>query len=1038
MSTFPPLVLLTTVALVFQGCASVSTTSDLEQPHHGSSLVTHVARANVFTASNQENASLDADDRGNVIVAWDSRRQRGGQYGVFARKLNAAGQPLTPEVPVGDSSRSGAMRPAVAATRDGGAWIAWTLLGADGDAGSIMLQRFDRDLMPLTPEQVVNTVTSGHQHDAAAAVDGRGRVLVTWTTPTDAPGHSVVRARLFDDHGAPLGDEFPLSDDAAGRVETLVALAGLRGTEGGFVAAWADRGAGGATSDILMRRIRTDGVAQGPVVAVNAAPGMHIEPSVDVDNQGRITIAWMRGDGEGHDVVARRFDASGMPLGGEFLVARAAGDWLSGVSVASAPDGRFVVSWNRQRAGETHDLSVVKRTYDAMGTPSGPAVAAHEAPNGLQYLTIASPARRSVWSVVDLVGLAWSGEGGLDDSSGVHVTLVAPAGLMAETPSRNLMARAAGASEGVVAPIPPIWDPNFKPLPPPLPDPHPGPDFGFLGVNFTGWTPPDPEIAVGPNHIVQMTNGAIAFFDLAGNLLFQDEIEDSFGFWGAQGATGFVFDPECLYDPHSGRFFAMACERGTGSRSYYLLAVSDDSNPMGTWHKYRIDVTHVDNDIDSPNMAVDADVVYLTADFFGPDKYQVLMIEKAPLLSGGAINSREFTLIGASEQSIGIPITYDATAPAQYMIQSAETNTPNGITFSEVRMHAIRNQLTNPTRVTFDVAVPTYSYPNQPPQQGTSNRPFLFEPRFWSCMYVNGSLWAVHHVNSTRARARWYEFRMNGWPQSGQNPTLRQWGELDYGGGIHTFFPSIAADAQGNAVIFFSRSSTSEFISIGRAFRRHDDPLNTFRPMEFVKESTSPYTAANRWGDYSHVEPTPGVMGEFWGTHEWTDVPNGWRTWIAKVKTSTLVAATLTGFNVVLGGHLGGGLAQLTESDDDYLRTKSGFGTTFTDLHQLRLNVTASTAVTNPTRLKVTIESRISHASGTARVFLRNRNTGNFENVGAYAIGQTDLVHEIDNLDASRYVNNGVITLQVRHNVVVPVFAFRFDSFFDEIRIEVE
>lgn len=97
MSTFPPLVLLTTVALVFQGCASVSTTSDLEQPHHGSSLVTHVARANVFTASNQENASLDADDRGNVIVAWDSRRQRGGQYGVFARKLNAAGQPLTPD-----------------------------------------------------------------------------------------------------------------------------------------------------------------------------------------------------------------------------------------------------------------------------------------------------------------------------------------------------------------------------------------------------------------------------------------------------------------------------------------------------------------------------------------------------------------------------------------------------------------------------------------------------------------------------------------------------------------------------------------------------------------------------------------------------------------------------------------------------------------------------------------------------------------------------------------------------------------------------
>ena len=77
---------------------------------------------------------------------------------------------------------------------------------------------------------------------------------------------------------------------------------------------------------------------------------------------------------------------------------------------------------------------------------------------------------------------------------------------------------------------------------------------------------------------MEVTNGAIAFFSHTGTLLYQVTIAGSSGFWGAQGATGFVFDPEVTWDPHSGRFVAMACERGNGDSSYFLLAVSDDSN----------------------------------------------------------------------------------------------------------------------------------------------------------------------------------------------------------------------------------------------------------------------------------------------------------------------------------------------------------------------------------------------------------------------------------------------------------------------------
>ena len=46
------------------------------------------ARANEFTASAQAGTVVDIFENGDLLVAWDSRRQQGGQYGVYARVLN--------------------------------------------------------------------------------------------------------------------------------------------------------------------------------------------------------------------------------------------------------------------------------------------------------------------------------------------------------------------------------------------------------------------------------------------------------------------------------------------------------------------------------------------------------------------------------------------------------------------------------------------------------------------------------------------------------------------------------------------------------------------------------------------------------------------------------------------------------------------------------------------------------------------------------------------------------------------------------------
>ena len=399
-------------------------------------------------------------------------------------------------------------------------------------------------------------------------------------------------------------------------------------------------------------------------------------------------------------------------------------------------------------------------------------------------------------------------------------------------------------------------------------------DFGFCGVNFTGWTPPDPIIAAGLEHLVVMTNGAIAFFQKDGTKDFQDEIEDSYGFWGEVGATNFVFDPEVIYDPHTNRFMALAAERAPGSKSYFLLAVSGDTDPNGLWYKYRIDVTNLaGGDIDSPNIAVDTQAVYLSADFFtGGQKYLVYILEKEPLLSGSIGETRYMLITGS--QSYGLPVIY-GNPPAMYMIEHFEASTN-----TKIRLHAITDPLGTPQEETYDLDVPPYSPPEDPPQMGTSMRPETFDSRFWSCVWRDGSLWATHHQGSSRVMARWYEIKTNDWPSNGM-PELAQSGDIDPGPDIRTFFTAIAPDGYGNAAMCFARSSPYEYISIARCLRQADDPLGIMRDVVIVKNSSAPYNVG-RWGDYSGISCDPSDNITFWMHGEYTPGGDIWNTWISR------------------------------------------------------------------------------------------------------------------------------------------------------------
>jgi len=844
-------------------------------PHLAGDVV--AVQGNVFTSSSQSNTALATASDGRSALVWESKRQERGTFGIYARLFDSAGQPLSHELHMNTHLPRAQWHPAAQFSNDDTLWVAWESFAQDGSGSGIVARAFDVDGNPLNQEVPVNQYRDGDQTEVVLASAGASHVLAAWSSRDEAEDAGLgIRVRRLGVEAQ--GEEIVVSSPE-GAMDMRPSVAA---TANGFLVVWTRNLLDKSQSIVMGRALDDSGKpsAEAFVIAQQAKVDQ-IEIVAASNAKGQLALAWLRSTEGGYEVIAQTLDADFKPLTSPLVLATPQDGWKSGVSVAVAADGNVAVAYNHDVAPILRDdekpkanRSVLCQRFTRAGLPLDATPLALTTSGSMALPTAAT---RLAWSADSRLMGSFDGAGSNGDGSAANLALWLPQGFQSPV-ARDLgpaTAAIATTDADMLAANPPIWDPNFVPRGRLLGVQASGADFGFEGVPGTGWTPPDPEMAVGPSDIIVMTNGEITSLTKGGAVRWTDLIEGAAGLWGSLGTGSFVFDPESCWDPHSNRFLAMANERTSG-QSYFLLAVSKDDSPddENDWWKYRFNVTSISgDDIDSPNMSVGPDSILLTADFFGPDKHLLYLIDKASVLSGGTATTTSELITGTGQQSMGVPVVYDVNNTL-YILQSTEFGSNN-----TVILHAIENPFTSYSRTTFTLNVPTYTYPNQPPQKGSSSRPFLFEPRFWSVAFRNDSMWAVHHVNNSRARVRWYEINLNGWPNGG-NPSLAQDGEIDLGSGIHTFFPSIHVDANDNVAISFARSAANEYISMSRATRAASDPVDTMRPAQVVRTSGAAHNSG-RWGDYSATQAEPNIPGTFWGHHEFTD--NGqWRTWVAQ------------------------------------------------------------------------------------------------------------------------------------------------------------
>jgi hypothetical protein len=196
------------------------------------------------------------DIEGGFFTVWESEYQDGSLWGVFGRKLDAQGQPLSAEFQVNTYTDGDQGEPAVASSAAGNAVVVWTSFGQDGDQGGIYGQLYDQSGFTDGFEFRVNTTTAGHQGSPLVGMSDDGGFVVAWESDGQDGDGLGIYAQRYDSSGLPVGSELQVNPNAAGD-QVLANLTVDAG--GGFVVTWYDYDAAGNLLDTAFRSFDNTG-----------------------------------------------------------------------------------------------------------------------------------------------------------------------------------------------------------------------------------------------------------------------------------------------------------------------------------------------------------------------------------------------------------------------------------------------------------------------------------------------------------------------------------------------------------------------------------------------------------------------------------------------------------------------------------------------------------------------------------------------------------------------------------------------------------
>ncbi|WP_418316906.1 putative Ig domain-containing protein [Piscinibacter sakaiensis] len=319
------------------------------------------AIANTTTLGEQNEARIAMLPDGSHLVVWTSNAGGALGRGIFAQRFDASGARLGGQIGVNTWIPADQLAPVVAADPAAGYVVAWVSDNQDGSGRGIYVQRLDLAGQKIGVETRVNTTISGDQVAPGVALTASGAFVVVWQS-ADASGEGIYMQR-FDANGQQAGDETLVNVVTAN--DQTVPVVAMDGS-GNFVVAWQGRDADG--SGILARRFDAAGNALGGEFVVNSnVVDSQVAPRLAMNAAGQWVAVWQGRDSDNNGIVARRFDAAGNPLGSEFLVNLTTAGQQTAPTVAINDSGALAFAWQSSDGGGGNGQGIFSRSFSAGG-----------------------------------------------------------------------------------------------------------------------------------------------------------------------------------------------------------------------------------------------------------------------------------------------------------------------------------------------------------------------------------------------------------------------------------------------------------------------------------------------------------------------------------------------------------------------------------------------------------------------------------------------------------------------------------------------
>jgi hypothetical protein len=395
--------------------------------------------------------------------------------------------------------------------------------------------------------------------------------------------------------------------------------------------------------------------------------------------------------------------------------------------------------------------------------------------------------------------------------------------------------------------------------------------------------PPDTQLAVGPSDIVEAVNATLSVWSKTGTALLSADLNS---FFGVPGGYSF-FDPRVVFDPATSRWL-MSGVAAESTTSYVYLAVSQTSDPLGTWNLNTV-VHYAGIVTDQPKLGFDSDVVVLSwGDFSGTSLAfsgeETWVLQKSELLTGSAVAVTSF---GPDLTRFGVVPAENLTPTSiEYLTYNngcgANTTGACNTGTSALGVVAITGTpaASDVTWTETDPAMAATTIPPDASQPGSSALVATNDDRFLTTtsdgatLYISGNVGCVPSGDTVlRPCAGLIKVSISG------SASVTADRALGYPGSA-LYYPAVVPDANGDvfmAATFSSASVYPEAISLSLAAGG-----SSFSGMRFFAGSGA--NTDYYWGDYSGAAVDPSNPLDFWVAAEYAPTSGlNWGTAIGEV-----------------------------------------------------------------------------------------------------------------------------------------------------------